>query len=377
MKELSDCTLLVVEDTEANVDILVDALGERYDVSVAMDGREALEAVEEEPPDLILLDIMMPEMDGYEVCRRLKADEQHAKIPIIFLTALTEIENKTKGFQMGAVDYITKPFEITEVQARVKTHLSLVLAGRELEMQNEILEIKVVERTKELAVTQDVTIHSLASLAETRDNETGGHILRTQRYVQVLARQLAFRPGYADALDEKTIDLLFKSAPLHDIGKVGVPDAILLKPGKLTDEEFATMKTHCDLGFQALLRAEKLFELESKPSFLSHARDIAHTHQEKWDGSGYPQGLKKEEIPLSGRIMAVADVYDALICKRVYKPAFPHEKAVTIINEGRGSHFDPDMVDAFLEIEEEFRQIALEFADFDEEREAFSAPLEK
>ena len=363
MKELSDCTVLVVDDTEANVDILVDALGESYDVSVAMDGREAVETVAEEAPDLILLDIMMPEMDGYEVCQRLKADERYAKIPIIFLTALTEIENKTKGFQMGAVDYITKPFEISEVHARVKTHLSLVLASRELEMQNEILEIKVLERTQELAVTQDITIHSLASLAETRDNETGGHILRTQRYVQVLARQLADHPKYGDELDEKTVDLLFKSAPLHDIGKVGVPDAILHKPGKLTDEEFDTMKTHCELGYQSLLKAEELFELEVRPSFLTHAKDIARTHQEKWDGSGYPQGLKGEEIPLSGRIMAVADVYDALICKRVYKPAFPHEKAVNIISEGRGSHFDPDVVDAFLEIEESVKRIAAELAD--------------
>ena len=363
MKEISDCTVLVVDDTEANVDILVDALGETYDVSVAMDGRAALEAVEEEPPDLILLDIMMPEMDGYEACQRLKADERYAKIPVIFLTALTEIENKTKGFQMGAVDYITKPFEMSEVQARVKTHLSLVLASRELEMQNEILEIKVTERTKELAVTQDVTIHSLATLAETRDNETGRHILRTQRYVQVLARQLADHPKYGEVLDEKTVDLLFKSAPLHDIGKVGVPDAVLHKSGKLTDEEFASMKTHCDLGYQALLKAEKLFEMESRPSFLSHAKDFTRTHQEKWDGSGYPQGLKGEEIPLSGRIMAVADVYDALICKRVYKPPFPHEKAVSIIGEGRGSHFDPDVVDAFLEIQEAFKRIAAEFAD--------------
>ena len=185
MKELSDCTVLVVDDTEANVDILVDALGEIYDVSVAMDGRAALETVEEDPPDLILLDIMMPEMDGYEACERLKSDERYASIPIIFLTALTEIENKTKGFQMGAVDYITKPFEITEVQARVKTHLSLVLASREL------------------VVTQDVTIHSLAVLAETRDKETGGHILRTQRYVQTLSHRLAYNPKYADVLDKK------------------------------------------------------------------------------------------------------------------------------------------------------------------------------
>ena len=363
MKELSDCTVLVVDDAEAYVDILVDALGESYHVSVAMDGQAALEAVEEEPPDLILLDIMMPEMDGYEVCRRLKADDRFAKIPVIFLTALTEIENKTKGFQMGAVDYITNPFEVAEAQARVKTHLSLVLASRESEMQNEILEMKVLERTRELAVTQDVTIHSLAALAEIRDNETGRHIVRTQRYVQALSRKLADHPRFADVLDEKTVDLLSKSAPLHDIGKVGLPDAILLKPGKLNDEEFAIMKTHCDLGHQALLWAEKLFELERRPSFLSHASDIANTHHEKWDGSGYPRGIKGEEIPVSGRIMALADMYDALVCKRVYKGPFPHEKAVSIISERRGSHFDPDVADAFLEIEETFKRISEEFSD--------------
>ena len=238
LKELEDCTVLVVDDTEANVDILVDALGDLYDVAVAMDGESALELIEEDPPDIILLDIMMPGMDGYEVCRTLKTDGRYAKIPVIFLTALTEIENKTKGFQMGAVDYITKPFEVLEVQARVKTHLSLVLAGRELEMQNEILETKVQERTLELAQTQDVTIFGLATLAETRDNETGGHIIRTQHYVKALAEALAKTPAYGDRLDPITIELFHKSAPLHDIGKVGVPDAILLKPGKLTDEEF-------------------------------------------------------------------------------------------------------------------------------------------
>lgn len=362
MKELSDCTVLVVDDTEANVDILVDALGELYDVSVAMDGVAALETVAEEPPDLILLDIMMPQMDGYEVCRRLKGNEDYANIPVIFLTALTEIENKTKGFQLGAVDYITKPFEIAEVKVRVKTHLSLVLASRELEMQNEILEIRVAERTRELAVTQDITIHGLATLAEIRDNETGGHILRTQRYVQALAQKLAERPRHGKALDKKTVELFYKSAPLHDIGKVGVPDAVLHKPGKLTDEEFATMKTHAEMGYLALLKAEELYESDVRASFLTHAKDIAHTHHEKWDGSGYPRGLKGLEIPLSGRIMAVADVYDALICKRVYKPPFTHEKAVSIISEGTGTHFDPDVVEAFLEIEETIREIAAEFA---------------
>lgn len=372
MKELAECSVLVVDDTEANVDILVEALGDDYDVSVAIDGESALEAVAEDPPDIILLDIMMPGIDGYEVCRRLKQDPDLAKIPVIFLTAMTEIENKTKGFQLGAVDYVTKPFEILEVQARVRTHLSLLLAGRELEHQNEVLEVRVAERTMELALTQDVTIHSLATLCETRDNETGGHILRTQRYVKALAKKLAANPKFAPFLDARTIQLFFKCAPLHDIGKVGVPDAILLKPGKLTDEEFDIMRTHCELGFQALEKSEKLFHSENMPSFLSHAKDIAYTHHEKFNGTGYPRKLAGDDIPISGRIMAIADVYDALICKRVYKPPFTHEKAVEIISKDSGSHFDPDMVEAFLAIQEEFRAIAIELADHEEERETLS-----
>jgi putative two-component system response regulator len=370
--DVRDSSILVVDDTEANVDILVEALGDLYSVSVAMDGESALETVAEEPPDIILLDIMMPGMDGYEVCRRLKADPKFSSIPVIFITAMSEIENKTKGFGLGAVDYITKPFEIAEVQARVKTHLSLVLATRELERQNEILEIKVAERTMELALTQDVTIHSLASLAETRDNETGGHILRTQRYVKALSKKLAQNPKFSEALDIRTIQLFYKCAPLHDIGKVGVPDAILLKPGKLSDEEFDIMRTHCELGYQALLKAERLFQADNRASFLAHAMDIAYTHHEKYNGTGYPRRLAGEDIPICGRIMAVADVYDALICKRVYKPPFTHEKAVEIITKDRGTHFDPDVVDAFLEIQEDFRKIALELADHEEERQALA-----
>ncbi|MCB2189653.1 MAG: two-component system response regulator [Deltaproteobacteria bacterium] len=372
LKQLAECNVLVVDDTEANLDILVEALGDIYDVSVAIDGESALEAVAENPPDIILLDIMMPGIDGYEVCQRLKADPRYAKIPVVFLTAMTEVANKTKGFQLGAVDYVTKPFEIMEVQARVETHLALMLARRELEMQNEILEQKVAERTRELELTQEVTIYSLATLCETRDNETGGHILRTQRYVGALAKKLSQSPKFADQLDPRTVELLYRCAPLHDIGKVGVPDAILLKPGRLTDDEFEVMRTHCELGFQALLKSEKLFLTENLPSFLNHAKDIAFTHQEKWNGTGYPRRLKGEEIPLSGRIMAVADVYDALICQRVYKPPFSHAKAVEIITKDSGSHFDPDVVDAFLEIQEEIRAIALELADHEEEKKALA-----
>lgn len=367
MDEAAKSTVLVVDDTEANIDILVEALDVEYEVSVAMDGQSALQAASENPPDIILLDIMMPGMDGYAVCEKLKGDAKTADIPIIFLTAMTEVQNKTKGFELGAVDYITKPFEIREVEARVKTHLTLKEAKEFLKNQNEILEQKVEERTKELALTQDVTIQSLATLAETRDNETGGHILRTQNYVMLLAFNLMRKPGYKNQLDIPTAKLLNKSAPLHDIGKVGVVDSILLKPGKLTPEEFEEMKKHTILGRDALLKAEKSL---GTTSFLRVAREIAYTHHEKWDGTGYPEGISGETIPVSGRLMAIADVYDALICKRVYKPSFPHKKAAAIIKEGRGTHFSPDVVDAFTELEERFRQVAIELADHPEEKEA-------
>jgi HD-GYP domain-containing protein (c-di-GMP phosphodiesterase class II) len=226
--------------------------------------------------------------------------------------------------------------------------------------QTNLMVEAIRQRTQEIQRTQDVTILSLASLAETRDNETGAHILRTQRYVRALANHLATQESYREALDPQTIDLLFKSAPLHDIGKVGIPDAILLKPGKLSDDEFEIMKTHAMLGSKALEEAEQ--ELGGT-SFLRYAREIAENHHEKWDGSGYPSGLRGKQIPLSGRLMSLADVYDALISKRVYKPAFPHEKARDIILEGNGSHFDPDIVAAFQAIEEEFKEIAASFSD--------------
>ena len=223
---------------------------------------------------------------------------------------------------------------------------------------NMILQLR--QKTKEVQDTRDVTIMALAGLAETRDNETGGHIIRTQEYVKALAVNLRNHPQYQEYLDDTVIDLLYKSAPLHDIGKVGIPDSILLKPGKLSDEEFEIMKTHTTLGVEALRGAAAHLEANN---FLQVAQDLICSHHEKWDGNGYPQGLRGVSIPLAGRIMAVADVYDALICKRVYKEAFPHEKAKSIIVDGKGSHFDPDIVDAFLAIEQQFVGIATKFAD--------------
>ncbi|HML53746.1 MAG TPA: two-component system response regulator [Solidesulfovibrio magneticus] len=371
MKTLAECLILLVDDTETNLDILVDALGEDYDVAVATDGPSALALAKEHTPDLILLDIMMPGMDGYEVCRRLMADPATADTPVIFLTALTDVADKTRGFAVGGVDYVTKPFEPAEIQARARTHLSLRLARQELARQNEILEEKVRERTRELALTQDAIIEAMAGLAEYRDPETGAHIKRTRNYVRVLAETLRAQPGYAGQFTDEIIDLLYKSAPLHDIGKVGVRDDILLKPGPLTDAEFAVMRRHTVYGRDAIQAAAKNL---GDNSFLRLAQEIAYTHQERWDGSGYPQGLAGEAIPISGRLMAIADVYDALISRRVYKAPFTHAQAVVVIRDGRGSHFDPAMVDAFLDVQETFRQIALKFSESDEERQALEHP---
>jgi putative two-component system response regulator len=248
------------------------------------------------------------------------------------------------------------------VLARVKTHLQLKRVRDYLKDKNEFLEAEVQRRTQEVVAVQEVTILAMASLAETRDNETGNHIRRTQFYIRALAEKLRSHPRFSYFLDDdKTIDLLFKSAPLHDIGKVGIPDNILLKPGRFTPEEFEIMKTHCTLGRDSIIAAERRLGLELP--FLAFAKEIAYSHQEKWDGTGYPEGLSGDDIPISGRLMAVADVYDALICRRVYKEGMPHEKASGIIVESKGSHFDPDMVDAFTEIAEEFREIAKRYED--------------
>jgi len=355
-------TLLIVDDTPDNITLLSGLLKNRYRIKVATQGERALKiAAIDPPPDLILLDIMMPGMDGYEVCQRLKADPQTADIPVIFLTAKVQVEDEEKGLKLGAVDYITKPISPPVVLARVETHLTLKNARQFLQDRNAYLEEEVRRRTREVVAIQDVIIVAMASLAETRDNETGNHIRRTQHYVRALAKRLQTHPRFAQFLTDEAIELLFKSAPLHDIGKVGIPDRILLKPAQFTPEEFEVMKTHTTLGRDAILVAEKHLDLPH--SFLRIAREIAYSHQEKWDGSGYPEGLSGDDIPISARLMAVADVYDALISQRIYKEGMPHEQAVAILREGRGTHFDPDVVDAFLEIAEEFRAIAARFVD--------------
>ena len=359
-------TILVVDDTPDNLTLITNLLKDRYRTKIATNGEKALKvAVTGTPPDLVLLDIMMPVMDGYEACRRLKADRKTSGIPVIFLTAKAEEADETLGFEAGAVDYITKPISPPILLARVETHLQLKAVRDFLVDKAVFLEEEVLKRTREVQTIQDVTIVAMASLAETRDNETGNHIRRTQNYVRVLAKQMQTHPRFRDVLTDETIELLYKSAPLHDIGKVGIPDRILLKPGKLTPEEFEIMKTHTTLGRDAILAAEARLDVSN--SFLSLAREIAYSHQEKWDGSGYPEGLSGDDIPVSARLMAVADVYDALISRRVYKAPLSHDDAVAVIVEGSGAHFDPDLVAGFVELESEFRAIAQQFSDSDAE----------
>ncbi len=370
--------VLIVDDQADNLLILEDVLSEHYDVHPATNGKEALSFLDKGGRvDLILLDVMMPELDGFEVCRRLKSSEMTRSIPVMFLTSLDRPEDEELGFALGAEDFIHKPVSPPVVLARVRTHLALSRATRALQRRNADLELLVAERTaeireqaarlvsskQEVIAAQAATITAFCALAEARDNETGNHIRRTQHYVRLLAEALREHPRFRDQLNEEVIQLLFKSAPLHDVGKVATPDAILLKQGKLTPEEWEIMQRHCESGRDAILQAERAFGGESDESFLLYAAEIAYGHHERWDGRGYPQGIAGDAIPLSARLMAVADVYDALISRRVYKPPFPHEQAIAMIIAERGRHFDPDIVDALQQIAGDFAGIASSFRD--------------
>jgi putative two-component system response regulator len=362
---VTKATVLVVDDSPDNLTLLNELLKDLYTVKLANSGEKALKLAQSgKLPDLILLDIMMPVMDGYEVCRQLMGNPITRHIPVIFLTAKVTVEDEKRGFDLGAVDYIAKPISPPIVMARVKNHLERKARADFLRDKSDFLEIEVEKRTREVSAIQDVTILAMASLAETRDSDTGNHIRRTQFYVKVLAAKLRDHPRFTTTLTDRYITMLFKSAPLHDIGKVGIPDRILLKPGRFEPHEFDIMKTHTTLGRDAIEHAEQ--SLGMQVEFLSMAKEIALGHQEKWDGSGYPQGLSGDAIPLSARLMAIADVYDALISRRVYKEAMSHDKAVDVITEGRARHFDPDMVDAFLALQSEFRTIAARYADSDQ-----------
>jgi putative two-component system response regulator len=377
METESGARILIVDDDPVVAGMLgVTLAASGFQVVEANSGDEAL-AMLAGPncgplPDIVFLDVeMWNGIDGFEVCRQLKANPATRHIPVIFITAKSDPAYEQLGFALGAVDYITKPISPPVVNARVRTHLALKAAADFLQDRNVYLEQEVERRTEEarhrteeLRISQEVTMVALASLAETRDNETGNHILRTQHYVLALATHLRDHARFSAALSEEVVDRVFKAAPLHDIGKVGIPDRILLKPGRLDADEFEIMKTHTTLGRDAIENAQRRVGV-SVP-LLEVAKEIALSHQEKWDGSGYPEGLAGEAIPLSARLMAVADVYDALISRRVYKAPMSHEQAAAIIVAGAGQHFDPDISDAFVALEQQFRTISTRFDDQDE-----------
>lgn len=343
----ASATLLVIDDSPENLFVLSELLRPHYRVLAATSGEAGLRVARNQPtPDLILLDVMMPDMDGYAVLSRLRDNPNTSDIPVLFLTALSGAGNEERGLQMGAADYILKPIQPLVMLARVRTQLQAKQARDWLKNQNQSLEAEVARRMAENDLTQQVSIRALAHLAETRDPETGNHIRRTQGYVQRLAVGLREHPRFSTTLNDRYIDLLARSAPLHDIGKVGIPDQILRKPGKLTPDEWTIMQTHAKLGSDAIEEAER--DIKMPLAFLSVAKEIAHWHHEKWDGSGYPDALMGEAIPVSARIMALADVFDALISVRAYKKAMPYPVARDIIAAGRGVHFDPDATDVFL-----------------------------
>ncbi len=363
MKKFEDCTILVVDDTRMNVDLLVSAIGDRYDLSVAMNGPTALQLATENVPDLILLDIMMPDMDGFEVLKRLREGERTKDIPVILLTALSEVGDKAKGFALGAMDYIIKPFHMEEVVARINIHLNLKIAKDELKVFNEQLQDLVAKQVEEIQQSQLAMIFALAKLSHTRDDNTGMHLERVQHLCRALSLELALLPDFQKIITPKFVSTIFHTSPLHDVGKVGIEDAILLKPGKLTPEEFEIMKTHTTLGASTL---ESVFKQYPNNELIAMGIEIARNHHEKWDGTGYPDKLRGEGIPLSARIMSLVDVYDALRCRRPYKEPFTHKHSMEIIKEMSGNAFDPVLARTFTDAHEKFDAIYQELSDAEE-----------
>jgi len=357
---MTDSTVLIVDDEAAVLGRMNEILAPHYRVQAANSGPRALQIASTEPqPDLILLDVVMPGMDGHAVFSLLKESLITCDIPVIFVTAKGAAEDEERGLELGAVDYIAKPIRPGILLARVRAHLALKQARDFLHDKNAYLECEVARRLQENQIIQNVSIRSLAHLAEIRDPETGDHILRTQAYVQILARRLQGHPRFRKTITDSYVQLLTKSAPLHDIGKVGIPDHILLKPGKLTEEEWVVMKTHAELGAHAIEQAER--DVKHPVQFLTLAKEIAHWHHECWDGSGYPDGLARDAICPSARLMALADVFDALISNRVYKPPLPFHEAREIIAAEHGRQFDPDVTDAFLASFDDFVEVARKY----------------
>lgn len=334
-------TILIVDDMPDNIDLLSEVLAPHYRTRVALNGEKALKiAAGESKPDLILLDIMMPGISGYDVCQRLKRNSDTQGIPIIFVTAMDETADEQRGLELGAVDYITKPISPPLVLARVRTHLALYDQTRELERL-------VALRTAELEKTRRQIIRRLGRAAEFKDNETGNHVIRMSHYSRLIAQAMG--------MSAAKMELLLYAAPMHDVGKIGIPDSIMLKPGKLDDDEWKIMRQHPAMG-AAIIG-------DHKDELLHAARSIALTHHEKWDGSGYPMGLKGETIPIFGRIIAIADVFDALTTERPYKKAWTVEASLKLIQEGAGSHFDPNLMAAFMAALPEILKIKEQYAE--------------
>ncbi len=361
MRPETNAVVLVVDDAEENLVLMQGFLGHRgFEVRFALSGEEALSMIEASLPDIVLLDLVLPQMNGFQVCERLKRDFRTRHIPVIIITGISDHEANIKALEAGADDLLVKPFDSVLLEARIRNSLRVKRMQDQLIEYQERLETRIRERTEQVERSQHVTAFSLARLAESRDPETGEHLGRMRAYAREIAVELSTHPKYRHALDSVFIDELYHASPLHDIGKVGIPDRILLKPGKLTPQEFDIMKTHANIGGDTLEAADKE---AGRITFLAMGRDIAYFHHERWDGAGYPSGLKEEDIPLSARIVALADVYDALSSKRPYKDAFSHEASRGILLEGRGSQFDPDVVDAFLAREEKILAIKKELPD--------------
>lgn len=354
-------TILIVDDAPDNLSLLSSLLKDVYNVKVANNGEKALKIARDvDKPDLILLDIIMKGLSGYDVLRELKANPATRHIPVIFLTAMAGEQDEGYGLKLGAADYITKPISAPIVLSRIKTHLdNKSLADFMRNSSADGLENKATKSNKESSGTQDVIILALATLAEMKYPGVSSHIQHVPRYIKILADALEFHPRFTRFLSKSTIDQLCKIAPFYDIGKVGIPHDILLKAATLTAQEFDIMKTHTSLGKKAIEHAERVLTIDT--NFKRIAKEVVYYHHEKWDGSGYPIGIAGDAIPISARIMSVVDVYNALVNKGAYKDVVTHEHAVRIITAGRGTNFDPDVVDAFITLKDEFLAIKMRF----------------
>ncbi len=361
-------SILVVDDNEMNRDLLLRRLGNaEFQLSSATDGEEALEKLRAHSFDLVLLDIMMPVLDGYETLKVIQGDAALRRVPVIMITALDDVDSAVRCIEMGAVDYVTKPFNPILLRARVDANLGRKRISdqeehrrEEIERNNVSLSEEVRAKVLEISQSQLAAIFAMSKLAESRDPETGEHLERMREYCKLLSEKLGRMPKFQSIIDKAFIDNIYAASPLHDIGKVGIDDSVLLKPGALSDEEWVIMRQHPVIGAETLREVDRQ---HPGNDFIHTGIEIAESHHEKWDGSGYPYGLSGESIPLVARILALGDVYDALTSRRCYKDAFSHEKSRNIIEEGLGSHFDPDVVSAFFEAEDDFKRVRQEYRD--------------